>query len=284
LGSDFGTGGLLGSLANLGQLSAPSATGNSPDNFPPPASDSSPFGNPPPSPWDIPPGFPWSVSSGAIHGFGGFPNVNGLMPPQTGMSSGNAQFDTSGGASPPQLDLQSTDPNSSLSTQYGTASAGNRTQSGDQYFSRSPSPVDWTAWPTMASVVNGPAIGSFDFPGRPSFQLVHDEDREDREDFSDPLADFKTQMYNSLRNDLRNLQPNNYKLSQGSLRTPGSAPTFDEIGEFRYALGVARSTQPLAEQAMRIQAPRRQTTGAPNGSRSENFGRHVCCRKRRRGA
>jgi hypothetical protein len=72
------------------------------------------------------------------------------------------------------------------------------------------------------------------------------------EDILDPLAPLRVDLYNAVRRDLQQIQPQNYRLTIPSLRAPGSAPTNDEIGEFKYAYRIAQQTQPLADIALRI--------------------------------
>src|SRR5579883_434331 len=168
LGSGFGTGGILGSLANLGQASSPSATEYSSASSPGLSSNSSLLGNPPPSPWDIPPNPPWSLSSGAIQGIGGAPNVYGLNLPQAAPPPIDLPFDTSGGAAPPQVGASSNNPSSSFSDQYHRLFATRSVQFNRQPFSGGPSPVDWAIWPATDSLDDNPAISPFNFSDRPT--------------------------------------------------------------------------------------------------------------------
>ena len=72
------------------------------------------------------------------------------------------------------------------------------------------------------------------------------------EDIFDPLAPLRIDLYNAVRRDLQQLQPQNYRLSVPSARATGDAPTKEEIGELQHAYGVAQQTQPLADIASRI--------------------------------
>ena len=126
----------------------------------------------------------------------------------------------------------------------------------DQSVTQSPvqnlGPLDWATAPGISQGAGNYPIGPVDPTGSGGIQLAQNRPRISPEDEFDPLAPVRTDIYNAARNDLQRLQPGNYALSVRSLRRPGSAPTINEIGELKYAYGVAQSTQPLADTASRI--------------------------------
>jgi hypothetical protein len=114
------------------------------------------------------------------------------------------------------------------------------------------SPLDWATARGISDGAGNYPMAPVDPAGSGGVQLAQSRPRINPEDEFDPLAPVRADIYNAARNDLQQLQPNNYALSVPSLRRLGSAPTIDEIGELKYAYRVAQSTQPLADTASQI--------------------------------
>jgi hypothetical protein len=110
-------------------------------------------------------------------------------------------------------------------------------------------PLDGSSW--LGSVNRYPIdpIGPI---GWDRLQLAQERESIEQEDILDTIAPVRTQIYIASRQDLQRIQPNNYALTVPSLRTPGGAPTKEEIGSLKLAFRVAQSTQPFADMASRI--------------------------------
>jgi hypothetical protein len=165
---------------------------------------------------------------------------------------GYTPHDASPGLIPPPPNPQLENPAAFPLFQRTGLTIGDSGQSGPRSPPQNLVPPDRATWPNPSRIAGG-------YPSAPSvptgwgwLRLAQNRERIDPEDILDPLAPVRTAIYNSVRYDLQQLQPSNYALSAGSLRRLGGAPTIDEIGELKYAYGIAQSTQPLVEQAVRI--------------------------------
>ncbi len=112
--------------------------------------------------------------------------------------------------------------------------------------------LDWRPLDSLGRQAGYPPAW-LDPPGWPRIQLAADRENIDPNEIFDPLAPLRVDLYNSARFNLRQIQPNNYKLNTASLRPLGSAPTMEEIAEFLYEHRVAQSTQPLADMPRKLQ-------------------------------
>jgi hypothetical protein len=130
--------------------------------------------------------------------------------------------------------------------------SGASDQSVTQSLVQNLSPLDSATALGISERAGNYPMGPVDQTGSGGILLAQNRPRINPEDEFDPLAPVRTDIYNAARNDLQQLQPNNYALSVPSFRRLGSAPTIDEIGELKYAYRIAQSTQPLADTASRI--------------------------------
>jgi hypothetical protein len=199
---------------------------------------------PAPAPRDFPPDFGTGGLLGAI---ARLPAANRAAPTSLLGTPGWAASG-SGDLSPSLLDNSANSPlsPSSIGTDDGD-------QSAPQSVLQGLAAPDLMASPYMSGSATGYPTVPLDPTGWSRTQLAAgDREKIDPEEIFDPLAPLRVDLYNAARYDLRQIQPNNYALSVPSFRTFGGAPTIDEIGELKYAYGIAQSTQPLAEQAARI--------------------------------
>jgi hypothetical protein len=265
------TGGLLGALANLPATNAPrsgllDAQANlpsaNPAAFPPfqrtgfasgdgtqPALPPlfSTFAN---LPWSLPP-----AVSGATGDAGNYASESdgaGQFPFLDDAPFGALPLNAASGFTPPLHISQPANPTTLPFLLPAALTSGDGDRPAPQSFRQNLAPLDWATSPNVSGGADEYPIGPADPESWGRIQLAQNRPRGNPEDALDPLAPVRTEIYIAARNDLRQLQPNNYALSVPSFRAPGGAPTIDEISELKYALRIAESTQRLADTASQI--------------------------------
>jgi hypothetical protein len=265
------TGGLLGALANLPAMDAPrsgllDALANLPSAdsaaFPPfqrtgfasgdgtqPAMPSlfSTFAN---LSWSLPP-----AVSGATGDAGNYASESdgaGLFPFLDGAPFGALPLNAVSGFIPPLQLSQPANPTTLPFLLPADLTSGDSDRPAPQSFRQNLAPLDLATSPNVSGGADEYPIGPADPESWGRIQLAQNRPRGNPEEALDPLAPVRAEIYVATRNDLQQLQPNNYALSVPSLRAPGGAPTIEEISELKYAHRIAESTQPLADTASQI--------------------------------
>jgi hypothetical protein len=101
--------------------------------------------------------------------------------------------------------------------------------------------------PISQQLLNDPSVSE-----GPMIRIGGNREDLDPKDFLDFVGPVRVVRFNSLRAELREIQPKNYVLITPSLRNPGGYPTGEELGKLIIARDIPKFTEPLAVRARQL--------------------------------